>query len=194
MLPPLDQIRENCEYWIQYPTEIDSFVMIDTYAAYILYSNSDCWSEPTLGPDGKIYVSFDDPYLRAIDPNGSIKWVTDLGYVGGFTLTVGNNGNIYAACDDGNLYVVNPDSEEIARFQSEAWLNFPVIADNLLIVADSKDNSMLVTYENNKVYAILPECSEDQIPDLYWPADLNLDGTININDMTILASYWLRNE
>ncbi|MHC4203470.1 MAG: outer membrane protein assembly factor BamB family protein [Planctomycetota bacterium] len=155
------------------------------------YGDADGWSEPALGPDGTIYVSFDDPYLRAVDPTGKIKWVRRLGDMGGFTLTTGNKGNIYAACDDGNLYVVNPNGEEIARFQSQAWLNFPVIVDNLLIVADSKDNSMLVTYENNKVYAITPECSEGQIPDLYWPEDLNSDGIINVNDMTLLATYWL---
>jgi len=155
------------------------------------YSNADGWSEPALGPDGTIYVSFDDPYLRAVDPTGKIQWVRRLGDMGGFTLTVGKNGNIYAACDDGNLYVLNPDGEEIARFQSNSWLNFPVIADNLLIVADSMDNSLLITYENNKVYVITTECSEDQEPDLYWPADLNSDGAINVTDMTLLAAYWL---
>jgi outer membrane protein assembly factor BamB len=155
------------------------------------YGDADGWSEPALGPDGTIYVSFDDPYLRAVDPNGKILWAKRLGDIGGFTLTVGKNGNIYAACDDGNLYVLNPEGEEIARFQSDSWLNFPVIADNLLIIADSKDNSLLVTYENNKVYAISPECPENQVPDLYWPADLNADGTINVNDMTLLATYWL---
>ena len=155
------------------------------------YGDADGWSEPVLGPDGTIYVSLDDPYLRAVDPTGIIQWVKRLGDMGGFTLTVGNNGSIYVACDDGNLYVINPDGEEIARFQSDSWLNFPVIADNLLIVADSKDNSMLVTYENNKVYAITPECSQGQIPDLCWPADLNSDGTINVADMTLLATYWL---
>ena len=155
------------------------------------YGDADGWSEPVLGPDGTIYVSFDDPYLRAIDPTGKILWMNRLGDMGGFTLTVGSNSNIYAACDDGNLYVINPDGDEIARFQSEAWLNFPVIADNLLIVTDSKDDSLLITYENNKVYAITPECPEGQVPDLYWPADLNSDGTVNVNDMTILATYWL---
>jgi len=155
------------------------------------YGYADGWSEPVLGPDGTIYVSFDDPYLRAVDPNGQIQWVRRLGDMGGFTLTVGDNGNIYAACDDGNLYVINPDGEEIARFQSDAWLNFPVITDSLLIVADSKDNSMLVTYENNKVYAITPECPEGLTPDLYWPVDLNSDGAIDVADMTLLATYWL---
>ena len=153
------------------------------------------WSEPALGPDGTIYVSFDDPYLRAVDPNGSIKWVTKLGATGGFTLAVGGNGLIYAAGDDGYLRVINPDGTETARFQSNGWLNFPAIAsDGVVIVADSKDHSTLITYEKNKVYAITPECSEGQIPDLYWPADLNSDGTINVTDMTLFAAYWLSNE
>jgi outer membrane protein assembly factor BamB len=155
------------------------------------YSDPDGWSEPALGPDGTIYVSLDDPYLRAIDLTGKIQWVKRLGDIGGFTLTVGKNGNIYAACDNGNLYVLNHDGEEIARFQSNSWLNFPVIADNLLIVADSKDNSLLISYENNKVYVITPECSEGQQPDLFWPADLNSDGAINVTDMTLLAAYWM---
>jgi outer membrane protein assembly factor BamB len=185
-LPPVEQIRENCRYWIQLPTELD------TYYAYLQYRDASGWSEPVLGPDGTIYVSFDDPYLRAVDSAGVIKWIADLGTIGGFTLTVGNNGNIYAASDDGYLYVLNPDGEEIARFQSDSWLNFPVIADNLLIVADSRDNSLLITYENNKVYALTPECPEDREPDLHWPADLNSDGVINVTDMTLLATYWLK--
>jgi hypothetical protein len=41
---------------------------------------------------------------------------------------------------------------------------------------------------------ITPECAEGQVPDLYWPADLNSDGAINVNDMTALAVYWLKSE
>ncbi|MHC4500321.1 MAG: outer membrane protein assembly factor BamB family protein, partial [Planctomycetota bacterium] len=28
----------------------------------------DCWSEPAIGPDGTIYVNFEDQYIRALDP------------------------------------------------------------------------------------------------------------------------------
>jgi outer membrane protein assembly factor BamB len=45
--------------------------------------NGDVWSEPVLGPDGTIYVSTGDPYLRAIDPGGRIKWAKYLGDVDG---------------------------------------------------------------------------------------------------------------
>ncbi len=69
------------------------------FVRYYRVSNSS-FSEPALAPDGTIYISFDDQYLRAVDPNGTIKWVTSLGWLGGFTLTVGSDGLIYAAGDD----------------------------------------------------------------------------------------------
>ncbi|UCE47800.1 MAG: PQQ-like beta-propeller repeat protein, partial [Phycisphaerales bacterium] len=130
------------------------------------------WSEPALGPDGTIYVSFDDPYLRAVDPNGTIKWVTKLGTVGGFTLAVANDGLIYAAGDDGFLRVVSPEGTESARFQRDAWLSFPAVtSDGVVMVADSRDNSMLIGYERNVVWAITAQCAPDQPLDLDRPAN-----------------------
>ncbi|MFA5239344.1 MAG: PQQ-binding-like beta-propeller repeat protein, partial [Phycisphaerae bacterium] len=103
------------------------------------------WSSPVVGPDGTIYVGFDDPYLRAVNPDGTIKWITRLGMVGGFTLTVDKNGFIYAASDDGYVCVVNAEGEEVSRFEGNGWVSFPAIAeDGTLIVSDS----------NNRVWAI----------------------------------------
>ena len=159
------------------------------------YTDASGWSEPALGPDGTIYVSFDDPYLREVEPEGNIKWITRLGDIGGFTLTVGNNGLIYAASDDGFLYVVNPDGQEVSRFQSDSWLSYPVItADDTIIVADSKDNSFLIEYTKNTVFAISPHCTEGQVPDLEWVGDLNSDGNVNFNDFAMLAEHWLNKE
>jgi len=156
------------------------------------YSDAGGWSEPALGPDGTIYVSFDDPYLRAVDPNGSIKWVTRLGMVGGFTLTVGDNGLIYAASDDGCLCVVNPDGEEIARFYSDRGLNFPVItADNTIIVADGQDNTMLIGDANNVVWAIEGGDCNGQMLVLHRPQDLDGSRTVNFIDFAVLATDWL---
>jgi len=145
------------------------------------YGDADGWSEPALGPDGTIYVSFDDPYLRAVEPNGSIKWIMPLGTSGGFTLTVGSDGLIYAACD-ANLYVVDVNGWEIARFQSKDLLNYPVIArDNVIILTDANDASLLITDTNNTVWAISRNGCRD----------LNFDGVINLNDIALLAEYWL---
>lgn len=142
----------------------------------------DGWSEPVLGPDGTIYVSFDDPYLRAVEPNGNIKWVTSLGMTGGFTLTVGSNGLIYAAGDDGCLRVVEPNGTEGNQFRSDAWLNFPVIAaDNVIIVSDAIDNTLLITDQKNKVWAISRHGCED----------INADEVVDFADLALLANDWL---
>ena len=144
--------------------------------------DADGWSEPALGPDGTIYVSLDDPYVRALDPNGTIKWVTRLGVLGGFTLTVGGDGLIYAAGDDGYLRVVDPNGMEVAQFRSDGWLNFPVIAaDNVIIVSDANDHSMLITDANNTVWVITG----------YGCADLNADETVNLADLARFALDWL---
>ncbi len=117
--------------------------------------DSDGWSEPVIGPDGTIYVSLDDPYLRAVDPNGSITWVTRLGDVGAFTLTVDKTGLIYAAGDDGSIYVVDSSGSLLNRLDTGGWPAFPVIAaDNTLIVTDSRDYSVLITDAKNAVWAI----------------------------------------
>ena len=122
---------------------------------------TDGWSEPALGPDGTIYVSV-GPFLQALDPNGGIKWANSLRIANGFTLAVDNNGLIYAASYDGYLYVFNPDGKEIARFQSNGWPNLPVIAaDNMVIVSDAEDYSVLITDAINTVWAITPHGCED---------------------------------
>jgi predicted outer membrane repeat protein len=110
-----------------------------------VYNRANCLSRPAVGPDGTIYVSFDDPYLRAVKADGTIKWLTKLGATGGFTLTAGSNGLVYAASDDGFLYVVNSNGEEVSMFEGKGRLSYPLItSEGTIIVSDS----------NNTVWAI----------------------------------------
>ncbi len=118
-------------------------------------------SKPALARDGTIYVAFDDSYLRAVNPDGTVKWATRLGsldvgaLVGGFTLTVDDGGLIYAASDDNNLYVVDPDGNQIAQFQGDDWLSHPVIA---------RDGTLLVSDANNTVWAISEQACDGEEP------------------------------
>jgi outer membrane protein assembly factor BamB len=118
-------------------------------------------SKPALGPDGTIYVAFDDSYLRAVNLDGTVKWATRLGsvgpvtLVGGFTLTVDDAGLIYAASDDNNLYVVDPDGNQIAQFKGDDWLSHPVIA---------RDGTLLVSDANNTVWAISEQACDGEEP------------------------------
>jgi outer membrane protein assembly factor BamB len=144
--------------------------------------NAGGWCEPAIGPDGTIYVSFDDPYLRAVRPDGSIKWVTRLGMVGGFTLSVDRNGLIYAASDDGFVCVVNDEGEEISRFEGNDWVSFPAIAD---------DGTLIVSDSNNKVWAIGGRKCRGQPPALHIPEDIEPSWEIDWMDLAAVADSWL---
>ncbi|MHC4739870.1 MAG: outer membrane protein assembly factor BamB family protein, partial [Planctomycetota bacterium] len=151
------------------------------------------WSEPVLSPEGTVYVSLDDAHLRAVDPNSTIKWVTRLGIKGGFTLTVGNDGLIYAAGDDGYLCVLDNTGAELARFQRDGdWLNLPVIAaDNTLTISDSKDNTVMNDPPNNILWAITGDDCQGSESVLHRPEDLSANRTVNLGDFALLAGDWL---
>ncbi len=171
-MPPAEQIEENCG---------------ETYEpgphAFDRYRYPDAWSEPVLGPDGTIYVSFDDPFLRAVDPNGSLKWLTRLGVQGGFTLTVGSDGLIYAAADEGSLYVVNRNGLRVARFEGDDMLGFPVITGHgTIVVSDS----------NSAVWAIGAEGCEQNYFALHEPEDLDGDRVVDFADFALMAADWLQ--
>ncbi len=107
-----------------------------TSTAEVWVSDS-VWSEPALGPDGTLYVAMDDPYLRAVTPDGTLKWTVQLGQTGGFTLTVSPDGLIYAAGDDGTLYVVNAEGQVVTQLEEGGSLCYPVVTpEGLLLVTD----------------------------------------------------------
>jgi outer membrane protein assembly factor BamB len=126
--------------------------------------NGDGWSEPALGPDGTIYVSTNDPCLRAITPSGRIKGISPLGEVGAFTLTVDKRGYVYAACEDGGIYIVRPDGSVFNWLATGGLPTFPALAaDDMLIVPDSTDYSLLITDVKNTVSAFWSKCSGSQL-------------------------------
>lgn len=145
------------------------------------YQNPTVWSTPALGPDGTIYASCDDPNLRAINPDGSVKWGTRLGMIGAFTLATGSDGLIYAASDDGRLYVVDSNGLEVARFEGQSWLSFPAITGN---------NELIVADANNIIYCLSSVC-DNNTQSLHRPADLSRDLQVNFNDFALFAESWL---
>jgi len=163
-------------------------------------------STPALGPDGTIYVSFehpqkpvwswlmgvwegseyvfvnsDKPHLRAVNPDGSIKWVQRIGSVGVFTMAVGGDGLIYAAGDDAQLYVIDSNGFEVARFRGIDGLAWPVIDEN---------ETLYVSDANNTVWAISQDSCDEYTADLHWPEDLNGDRIVNLTDLALLSADW----
>jgi outer membrane protein assembly factor BamB len=146
------------------------------------YLNSSGWSSPVVGSDGTIYVSFDDPYLRAVEPNGTIKWITRLGTVGGFTLTIDNNNLIYAASDDNFVCVIEPNGREISRFEGNNWVSFPAIAE---------DGTLIVSDANNRVWALSNQDCYFQPAALHRPQDVDSGWSVNFMDFAAMANSWL---
>jgi DNA-binding beta-propeller fold protein YncE len=108
--------------------------------------------------------------------------VTKLGTIGGFTLTVGGNGLIYAASDDGRLYVVDPDGTQVAQFEGFGGLSFPTITiGRTIIVSDA----------NNTVWAISRHNCHGQPLALHRLEDLNGDGSVDDTDLAVLTADWL---
>ena len=139
--------------------------------------------EPALGPDGTIYVSLDeDPFLRAVEPNGTVRWVKNVGIMGGYTLAVSADGLVYVASDDGHLTVLEPDGSEIARFRGAGPLQFPVIAGN---------DTIIITDANNIVKEIAASGCDGLPAALHRPEDL--DGSLIVNnvDFAMLADHWM---
>jgi hypothetical protein len=151
-------------------------------AGWLNYTTSSGWSSPVVGSDGTIYVSFDDPYLRAVEPNGTIKWITRLGVIGGFTLSIDKNNLIYAASDDSFVCVVDPNGREVSRFQGKGWVSFPAIAE---------DGTIIVSDANNRVWAIKNNCDRfGQSPVLHRPADILADNIVDFADFAVLGESW----
>ncbi len=141
------------------------------------------YTEPAVGPDGTIYVSFDDPYLRAVNPEGTIRWVRRLGMVGGFTVTASSDGRVYAAGDDGGLYVVSSQGQELARFspgEGRHYLSYPVMAaEGVVYLSDARDT----------VWALAAECGEGA-KDLHRPWDPDGSGFTDLADAALLGAAW----
>lgn len=143
--------------------------------------NSSGWSSPVVGSDGTIYVSFDDPYLRAVEPNGTIKWITRLGVIGGFTLSIDRDNYVYAASDDNYVCVIDPNGLEVSRFKGNNWMSFPAIAE---------DGTVIVSDANNRVWAITSNSCDGQSPVLHAPADLQADNMVDFIDFAVFAQSW----
>ncbi|MCB1220873.1 MAG: PQQ-binding-like beta-propeller repeat protein [Planctomycetales bacterium] len=70
-------------------------------------------SSPSIGADGRIYVSRHDGYVLALTPEGTQDWLT---YASGTNLhstpTIGPEGNVYVGTDNGLLYALTANGAE----------------------------------------------------------------------------------
>ncbi len=68
---------------------------------------------PAIGTDGTIYFGSGtynlNAKLKAVNPNGTLKWAFATGNYALSSPAIGTDGTIYAGSSDGYLYGLNPD-------------------------------------------------------------------------------------
>lgn len=67
---------------------------------------------PAVSDDGTIYIGSDNGTyytIKAINPDGTVKWDGALGDIITSSPAIGLDGTIYVGCQDNSIYAVNPD-------------------------------------------------------------------------------------
>lgn len=75
---------------------------------WVYNANNDIYlGTPSIGADGTIYVGVGGG-IRAVNPDGTLKWFYNTGIQAPGTPAIANDGTIYY-CDQTNTYAINPD-------------------------------------------------------------------------------------
>ncbi len=143
------------------------------------------WNPPALGPDGTIYVSFDDSYIRAVTPNGALKWITRLGMGEGFSLTVDAVGRIYAAGEDSSIYVLEPQEGRVASVLNGIFYNIPGLFTGMEV--SGMDGRRYVGQTNTSITAFDPN------DNIKWQINLNSTFSYPYNNSVLLSLGMVEN-
>ncbi len=100
-------------------------------------------SSPAIDKNGTLYIgSNNEGYLYAIYPNGTIKWLVDIGSTVS-SPAIGNDGTIYTGSMRGYLYAIMPNGTEKWKTDIGATYSSPVIGTGGIIYIGDTDNGYL---------------------------------------------------
>ncbi|MDD5169227.1 MAG: PQQ-binding-like beta-propeller repeat protein, partial [Syntrophales bacterium] len=127
------------------------------------YIMDNCWTTtPAMGTDGTIYAATYKPdmafdgKLYAINANGTLKWIYDIGCPVLPAPTIDNNGVIYIGDEKGEVFAINPDGSKKWCFmphpESYYQFTFPVRTSPAI----GYDGTIYVTSQDYKLYALTP--------------------------------------
>ena len=101
-----------------------------------------------IAPDGTIYFASQDNKLRAVTPQGTVKWTYPLPGNPRFSNpALAEDGTIYVGALDNGLHAVTPDGVKKWRFETGGAAWSPTIAP---------DGTIYVGAENSTLYAVNP--------------------------------------
>jgi outer membrane protein assembly factor BamB len=114
-------------------------------------------SSPVIGADGTIYCAFnnygDDDYalLRAINPNGTIKWSFQTQHVVQSSPAIGLDGDIIFGSHDGCIYSIYPSNGTLKwKYDTGHWVHgSPTIGSDGTIYCGSDSHYLYALYPEN---------------------------------------------
>jgi outer membrane protein assembly factor BamB len=105
-------------------------------------------SSPVIGADGTIYLGM-GMGLKALDPDGKLKWEYGTGDVVHSIPAVGSDGTIYVGSYDDQLYALGPDGKLKWSYNTGGWIySSPAIGS---------DGTIYLGTENKKMIALGPD-------------------------------------
>ncbi len=120
-----------------------------TGEALWVYTNEGLDDTPTIAEDGTVYVGYTaKPFgpsihmLRAIKPNGELKWECEipLGNVG--SPTIGSDGTLYVGTNNGFVAMTDDGTSGTIKWVFEGTFGYPAVtADGIIYITD--DHSIL---------------------------------------------------
>ncbi len=163
------------------------------------------WMQPAVGPDGTIYVGADDGYLRAVRPDGTLRWVKHLGFGSPQSCLTSAEGWVHVTGPDGEMVVLSPDGRFVSRLDTSdlvarpipGWpqpyrvepgntlLSYPVIGS---------DGTIYISDAYNRLWAIARQGCGDPVARLstaaFDRANIQADLHVNLADVAVLAEQW----
>ena len=161
------------------------------------------WMQPAVGPDGTIYVGADDGYLRAVRPDGTLRWVKHLGFGSPQSCLASAEGWVYVTGMDGEMVVLAADGRFVSQLDTSdlvsrlipglppgvepgsTLLSYPVLGS---------DGTVYISDAYNRLWAIARHGCGDPVARLstaaFDRANIQADLHVNLADVAVLAEQW----
>src|SRR5687768_2343232 len=120
--------------------------------AHSTTTGAESYSSPAVATNGTVYFGAQDNKVRAVNPDGTLKWIFAVASNPGTfrsSPAIGLDGTIYIGCYNSYIYALNP-SDGSVKWQYQT--GYEVISSPGV----GTDGSVYVGSTDNKVYAFPP--------------------------------------
>lgn len=134
------------------PTSFNGLYAVNQDGAIKWNYGGDVETSHVIGDDGTIYFCVDSGQcIKAIYPNGTLKWEYTTGHVVQSSPAIGQDGTVYCGSHDNYLYALYPNNGTLKwKFKTDAWVHgSPSIGTDGAVYIGSDDENLYALYPNN---------------------------------------------